>query len=255
MNICKAYEALLDLYVDGELDAEDMVKVQEHLDTCPACQRYVDDALAIRAAFPDAESAALPEGFHEAVMAKIAQEAAPKKKRRAWIALPTMAAACLALVVAVQSLPGMGAKTESAAATAQYAYAAPAASAPAAAAAEEAAAEALAEPAASSPAEPDGAADAAEPELPLADSKQERAAYFTERTVTSQEAADYLGDYSPITLDDGRTAYELTGAEYAALLLNLGEAHVTPTSSGENNTSSKSTASLPEGLALVILQD
>ena len=245
MNNCEKYEALLDLYVDGELGPEDMVKVREHLDTCPACRGYVDDALAIRAAFPDEDSAALPEGFHESVMAKIAQEAAPKKKRRTWMALPTMAAACLALVVAVRGLPGMGAKTESAAATAQYAYAAPAGSVPAAAA----------EPAASVPAEQEGAVNATVPEAALADFAQERSAYFTERTVTAQEAADYLGGFSPITLDDGRTAYELTGAEYVELLLALGEAQVTPTSSGESNASAKSSVSLPEGLALVIVQD
>ena len=123
MNICKDYEALLDLYVDGELTAEDMMKVRDHLDTCPTCQSYVDDALTIRAAFPEAEETELPEGFHESVMTRISQTAVPKKKRRAWMGLAPVAAACLALAVAVQGgLPGMDAKQE--AATAQYAYSA-----------------------------------------------------------------------------------------------------------------------------------
>ena len=52
MKYCDDYAALLDLYVDGELSPEEMSRIQEHLDRCPGCQAYVDDALAIRAAFP-----------------------------------------------------------------------------------------------------------------------------------------------------------------------------------------------------------
>ena len=40
--------ALLDAFVDGELTSDEMIQVQAHLDECPACQAYVDDALAIR---------------------------------------------------------------------------------------------------------------------------------------------------------------------------------------------------------------
>ena len=41
--------ALLDAFVDGELTSEEMISVQSHLDECPECRAYVDDALAIRA--------------------------------------------------------------------------------------------------------------------------------------------------------------------------------------------------------------
>ena len=44
--------ALLDAFVDGELTSEEMISVQSHLDECPECRAYVDDALAIRASFP-----------------------------------------------------------------------------------------------------------------------------------------------------------------------------------------------------------
>ena len=47
MKYCEEYAALLDLFVDGELSLEEMLRVQEHLDTCPACRAYVDDALAM----------------------------------------------------------------------------------------------------------------------------------------------------------------------------------------------------------------
>ena len=57
MKYCEEYAALLDLYVDGELSPEEMAAVQEHLDQCPDCRRYVDEILEIRAAFPDVEEA------------------------------------------------------------------------------------------------------------------------------------------------------------------------------------------------------
>ena len=47
MRPCDEYAALLDGYVDGELSPEEMIRVQTHLETCPGCQAYVDDALAI----------------------------------------------------------------------------------------------------------------------------------------------------------------------------------------------------------------
>ena len=60
MKYCETYAALLDLFVDGELSFEEMLEVQAHLDECPACRSYVDDAMAIRAAFPDVEDTEVP---------------------------------------------------------------------------------------------------------------------------------------------------------------------------------------------------
>ena len=144
MNVCVEYEALLDLYVDGELDAEQMIAVADHLDTCPACRTYVDAAMAIRAEFPDEESTPIPEGFHGHVMAAVHTDAAKAKRKRRYSMFAPLAAACLALMVAVNG--GTGSRKESAAAapsaappavqyslTANESAAAPAASAPAAA--------------------------------------------------------------------------------------------------------------------------
>ena len=47
MKYCEEYAALLDLYVDGELSPEEMAAVQEHLDQCPDCRRYVDEILSL----------------------------------------------------------------------------------------------------------------------------------------------------------------------------------------------------------------
>ena len=118
MKYCEKFEALLDLYVDGELEAADMIRVQEHLDTCPACRSYVDELLAIRAAFPEIEDTIVPAGFAEGVMAAIAASA-PKAKKRStpWKKVLVPMAACLAVVVMALPLTGVmnNARMESAA--------------------------------------------------------------------------------------------------------------------------------------------
>ena len=72
MKYCNDYAALLDLFVDGELTPAEMADVQAHLDGCPGCRAYVDDALAMRAAFPEVEDTVIPEGFADSVMAAVA---------------------------------------------------------------------------------------------------------------------------------------------------------------------------------------
>ena len=67
--------ALLDAFVDGELTSEEMISVQSHLDECPECRAYVDDALAIRASFPTEDDVQLPADFAEN------GDAAPWQKR------------------------------------------------------------------------------------------------------------------------------------------------------------------------------
>jgi len=235
MNVCVEYEALLDLYVDGELEAEEMTKVQEHLDTCPACGAYVDGLLAIRAEFPDEESIPLPKGFHERVMAAVSADAAkakkPRKSRYAMFA--PLAAACLALMVAVS---GGSAKKESAApsaapSTVQYSLTV---SEPAAAPAAEAPAAAEPAPAAECPMEP-----TADMEAQLSDSVGEAESYFVTLTVTKEEAREHLADFEAMEWN-GLEAFELTAEEYAQLLFVLGRE--------EENIPA-------EGMALVIIQE
>lgn len=108
MKYCEEFEALLDLYVDGELEVADMIRVQEHLDACSACQAYVDELLAIRAAFPEIEDTIVPEGFADGVMSAIAASA-PKVKKRStpWKKVLIPIAACLAVVVMALPLSGL----------------------------------------------------------------------------------------------------------------------------------------------------
>lgn len=114
MKYCEEYAALLDLFVDGELPPGEMARVQAHLENCPGCRAYVDDALAIRAGFPDTEDTVVPEGFAEGVMERIRRDAERERKvvelkrksiRRRAGTLGALAACC-ALVVLVRSGSG-----------------------------------------------------------------------------------------------------------------------------------------------------
>lgn len=114
MNICGEYTALLDAFLDGELSPEEMERVRSHLEACPACRAYVDDGLAMRAAFPDAEDQEVPDGFAAGVMEavrKTPQGAAPKAGRRktVWFRTAASLAACFVMVLALRYvLPGGG---------------------------------------------------------------------------------------------------------------------------------------------------
>ena len=111
MKYCEDCAALLDLYVDGELSPDDMDRVRAHLETCSGCRAYVDDALAIRAAFPDVEDTEVPTGFAESVMSAVqaaAQErpAAPQAKKRHWGRVLLPLAACCAIVIPLHGVTG-----------------------------------------------------------------------------------------------------------------------------------------------------
>lgn len=115
MNTCETFAALLDAYVDGELTAEEMLRVREHLEHCEACRTYVDDALAIRAAFPDVEDTEVPEGFADRVLEAVRakdQPIAPVKKKRnrraMWARTALPLAACCAIVILLARGPLSG---------------------------------------------------------------------------------------------------------------------------------------------------
>ena len=110
MKYCEEYAALLDLYVDGELSGEEAARVRAHLESCPSCQAYVDGALAIRAAFPEAEETVVPEGFVQGVMAAVRAEEARSRARKngRWKQILLPLAACFAVAVVLRTVPGGG---------------------------------------------------------------------------------------------------------------------------------------------------
>lgn len=101
MKECTSFEALLDPFVDGALSPEEMARVQSHLDQCPACRSYVDDALAIRAALGGWEETPVPEDFDRRVMDAV--RAHPRRRRTPWKKVVLPLAACFA--VAILALP------------------------------------------------------------------------------------------------------------------------------------------------------
>ena len=234
MKYCDDYAALLDLYVEGELSPEEMSRVRDHLDRCPGCRAYVDDALAIRAAFPDVEDVEVPAGFAEGVMARVQKEAASKKKQSTpWRkVLPTLVACC-AVVILLRSVPGMfsGRKAE---APAAMDAAAPAMTMESAS--EEKSEAAMEEPAAMMDRQiaADSNAVTAAEEAPVECAEPQEAekaagpyTYTASGTVYTSiltlppEGAELMAEYTPVHESGTEARYELTAQEAEALLVQL----------------------------------
>ena len=259
MKYCENFAALLDPFVDGELSPDEMARVQAHLDGCPACRAYVDDALAIRASFPDAEDTPVPDGFAESVMARIRAEAASqaeaapqKKTSRPWLKALASLAACCAIVLLAAPMFSHSSKTEAAPAEA------PAAAADTAASTERAMEFALTEEAPAGESAEESREDLASSKLydaapsPSAAADSGATAYFTEAdpaswlTLTAEEAGSLLADFTPAEETETELRYELTSGELETLLAALSEAGIVP--SGELHP-----AEMEDGYVLVIV--
>ncbi len=100
MRPCEEYEDLISAFIDGALPEADRGRLMAHMASCPACQAYFDDQIAIHDAFVRGEAPA-PEDFAPAVMDQV--RAAPQKAERKRILLRWQSyaalAACCALVV------------------------------------------------------------------------------------------------------------------------------------------------------------
>lgn len=242
MKYCDDHAALLDLFVDGELSPEEMAQVQAHLDTCPGCRAYVDDALALRAAFPDAEDTEVPAGFAEGVMSAIRAQAAPKKRKPSRLLAPL--AACCAIVLLIRSVgfPG-GSKAESAAPTADT----------------EAPMEAesiMEEPAAQTEEDDQTAfgtllADGLEAAKNAAaeDLARSSSPYFAILTLPADalETA-LLADRTPTGEEEGQQRYELSSSDYGVLLDQLDAAGIQPTAREQTGAESETALVIVTGL-------
>ena len=250
MKYCEEYAALLDLFVDGELPRDEMERVRAHLADCPGCRAYVDDALVIRAGFPDVEDTPVPEGFVEGVMDRIRAAGAESEKSekvvelkrrsvRRWVGTAAALAACCALVVLVQTGPGGAGGLKAATDTA----------APSGYNGGE---EAGAAPQMADPAEPEetpqnyaprestqlttaGGAQKSEEQqrsVPAAAPSMEAAAEDSANAaaayeeialcLTAEEAGDLLDEFTPEQEDGSERRYTLNQEQYEALLEALG---------------------------------
>ena len=231
--------------------------MREHLHTCDGCRAYVQAALAIRDAFPEAEDTPVPDGFAAGVMAAIRADAAPRKRRRPrWAkTLLPLAACCAVVVLAVSGLPRPGgtAVTDHPESHAEIAAPAEAAVPNVDSVEEDTAATAYAAQSDEDTADvPDSTvSEAIAPETdtvapgtqdqlaPASDSKssilpregssadvpETAPATFAIQspslTLTAEEAGSLLDSYTLISESDGTLVYELTAAEYTALLQQL----------------------------------
>ena len=100
MRPCEEYEDLISAFIDGVLPEADRERLMEHMASCPACQAYFDDQVAIHDAFVHGEAPA-PERLASAVMAQVCST--PQRAKRKPILLRWQSyaalAACCALVV------------------------------------------------------------------------------------------------------------------------------------------------------------
>lgn len=103
MRSCKEYETLISAFLDGELSGEERAETAAHLAACPACRRYFDDLAAIHDVL-DREEAPLPEGFAEAVMARVRTTPQEGKEEPAVILLHWRRWAALAACCAFAAL-------------------------------------------------------------------------------------------------------------------------------------------------------
>lgn len=240
--------ALLDAFVDGELTAAEMAEVQAHLTECPGCQAYVDDALAIRADFPTADSTELPADFTDHIMQAVAKTPQSRPKTQPWGKLAA-AAACLAVIVLVQYGAGLSSRNTSNEAAAYTADCAAAESTV------ERSADASSGDDADSCQPMDSPDDSGEPDSVAADSTQQanksestdgtasiQSAYQNGKSavpvitgadlptvrVSATEIGDLLDDHTPTEQKDtGVVRYLLTRTEFDALAEELADRGVT----------------------------
>ena len=231
--------ALLDAFVDGELTAAEMAEVQAHLAECPGCQAYVDDALAIRADFPTAESTELPADFTDHIMQAVAKTPQSRPKTQP----------CLAVIVLVQYGAGLSSRNTSNEAAAYTADCAAAESTV------ERSADASSGDDADSCQPMDSPDDSGEPDSVAADSTQQanksestdgtasiQSAYQNGKSavpvitgadlptvrVSATEIGDLLDDHTPTEQKDtGVVRYLLTRTEFDALAEELADRGVT----------------------------
>lgn len=256
MKYCEDFAALLDPYIDGELSPEETARVREHLRSCDGCRAYVQAALTMRDAFPEAEDTEVPEGFAEGVMAAIRADAAPRKRRRPrWQkTLLPLAACCAVVILAVSGLPRstdtavrdtaeprvaaeeagepaeaeMSGEEDASIADAQAEETPPVAAATEGETASAAPApETDPVPASSEPAYDPAAKSASAPETENGEAAAGAGpmpfalSAGPALTLTAEEAGTLLDGCTPTAQEDGTLAYELTASEYTALLEQL----------------------------------
>ena len=117
MKYCDEYAPALSAFVDGELTEQEKNEVLAHAETCEGCRTYLAELMTMRLAFGDLEEYDAPAGFAESVMARLHEEATPKKRtqRKKWMGLAACAAVVLMAAVLFPHVTGSSGAADSAA--------------------------------------------------------------------------------------------------------------------------------------------
>ena len=117
MKYCDEYAPALSAFVDGELTEQEKNEVLAHVETCEGCRTCLAELMKMRLAFGDLEEYEAPAGFAESVMARLHEEAAPKKRtqRKKWMGLAACAAVVLMAAVLFPHVTGSSGAADSAA--------------------------------------------------------------------------------------------------------------------------------------------
>ena len=102
---CHEFEEQANLYIDGLLDEEAACRVEEHMAACPECKKMYEQLIQVVEALGSLEDLPLPEGFEDALAAKLTP--APKK-RSLWRHPGLWTGVAAVLMVMVVGLAGMG---------------------------------------------------------------------------------------------------------------------------------------------------
>lgn len=102
MSDCETYEMSISALADGELPAEDLLPILDHLVECSSCQAFYRDVRALAAALPsDPAAGSAPGEAPEEIWRRIEREAVPVLSRTATVrpwAMPMRIAAAVLLV-------------------------------------------------------------------------------------------------------------------------------------------------------------
>lgn len=98
---CKKYSQWISLYIDGELDGEDLITFEAHIKSCQSCQEEVQ---IISTMIKDIQNLAMidpPEMFHKDVMNKIKEEKRKEKHKKWYDNFKFLSAAAAVFVISV----------------------------------------------------------------------------------------------------------------------------------------------------------
>lgn len=104
MRTCSEYEDMISAFIDGALTEHERAALMEHMASCPVCQEYFDQQIALHdALLADAEAIQPPEDFAADVMARVRFTPQEKRKKTAvrWQRWAALAACCAIAALAL----------------------------------------------------------------------------------------------------------------------------------------------------------